>query len=221
MSYRINSSVPKSYRINRSVPKEKHFVDQALHTWMFFDVEILGNSSNTSDGDAEAFQVELNLHLLLSAIEHARIELSRWADYHLCGKSSSPSNYKLAGFMAKWIAKIRPIQIVYKSKSTESYHKKLPILLYKVNAYFAATVIRSYITSPTINPWLFNELIYRLHYRDETSLNISHTAELMELRALQSDGIADVSTSSTPVVKPSLSEIEAAIAKALDGLQKK
>ncbi|WP_157274990.1 hypothetical protein [Dechloromonas agitata] len=56
-------------------------------------------------------------------------------------------------------------------------------MLYSINAKFAAVIVRSYLECGAVDAALIQDLAYRLHYRDETALNLSTFAEYLERTA--------------------------------------
>jgi hypothetical protein len=74
-------------------------LQQIVRVWHTFRQEELTPS--------EAYMSSLHL---LYAIENALIDMNRMAAWHLPGKLAD--RHKYAGFVAKWVAKVRPIQFL-------------------------------------------------------------------------------------------------------------
>jgi len=129
--------------------------------------------------------INVDMPSLTTAIGHARVDIIRWAAFHLSGdKNSRPDRHKYAGFLSKWIAKTRPINIQVADDSTLE-----PLAeFYKINAILAFFVFRSYLhikkehNVPELKK-MEKELIYRFHLRDETGENLAFMAYCYEIVA--------------------------------------
>jgi len=116
----------------------------------------------------DTIEIGLNQYALAAAIGNALIDLERWCSFHLRHASKEkgaplPDHHKYAGFVAKWLAKERPIYI--RELEFNNFHD-LPQQLYRINALFALVVMQSYLESAIPHP-LFEELFYILHFREE------------------------------------------------------
>ncbi len=101
--------------------------------------------------------IHLNRRQLVEAAKHARIDMARMSEMHLLDEEK-PDNHKYAAFLAKWVAKIRPVLV------DDGAEMDTP--LYLVNAQFAVWVFRSYLTED-IPEELVEYLTYILHFREE------------------------------------------------------
>nr|VFJ58362.1 MAG: hypothetical protein BECKFW1821B_GA0114236_10411 [Candidatus Kentron sp. FW] len=83
--------------------------------------------------------VYLSEMLVTKAIDSASIDIGRMVDYHL-KESKKPDRHKVAGFVSKWIAKERPIQLqqVPNLNLTANW-------VYWVNPAFAVLVMASFL----------------------------------------------------------------------------
>ncbi len=109
-----------------------------------------------------SFTLRINSHALAAAIGNALIDIERWCRFHLKNSPHSPKKpdrHKYAGFLAKWLAKERPVFL-------ESEADALPEQLYRINALFAVTVLQAHLDYE-IPDDLWEELFYILHFRDE------------------------------------------------------
>ena len=116
----------------------------------------------------------LNSQLLARAIDNALIDLARMEKHHFSG-NSNPDAHKYAGFVARWVAKERPIQIP----------KNLPVSLaneklYWANAAFAVFVMSSFLEREGIPGNLAFHLKYWFAFRDERGETLSLVAYCCE-----------------------------------------
>lgn len=164
MSYQVNDKVARLNEIIEHIGNVwLHFYETYINS--FIDPEIL-----------KQLEIRVNPYVLSAAIEHARVDLSRWLDLHLSEcPQSMPDNHKYAGFLAKWVAKLRPVMIIVPESFDLTYSREL----YEINALFAVFVFRSYLKRD-ISKKLAKELIYRLHLRDETGENLAFFAYVCE-----------------------------------------
>lgn len=204
-----------TYCINKAItatPEE--MFEHGEKVWKIFSSQIIAGKTARKLGDIDSFFVFKNDHLLLAAVVHARTALSRWADYHLADSESHPSPHKLAVFFGKWVAKIKPIQVIPKSAITSGliidndHVEDMPSILYTVNASFAAAIIRSYLDCDLVQPDIVQDLIYRLHYRDESELALSSLAEYMARTSskFESDNTGNI-LSESPSVPETISQL--------------
>lgn len=117
--------------------------------------------------DWELIEIGLSSYALASAVENALIDICRWSSFHLSvppdGEMARPDRHKYAGFLAKWIAKERPI---YVRPLDYDNPVEIPAEMYRLNSFFALLVIQSYLDKP-MSLKIANELAYLLHFRDE------------------------------------------------------
>jgi hypothetical protein len=114
--------------------------------------------------------VHINPRLVVEAANHSLVDLERMAELHLKGHKK-PDRHKWAGFVAKWIAKIRPIYI--------DSEVEIDANLHFINADFAVWVLRSFLEE-SIPFQLAEQLQYMLHYRDEKGETLSVIAYCAE-----------------------------------------
>ncbi|MEO5346657.1 MAG: hypothetical protein H7834_09810 [Magnetococcus sp. YQC-9] len=55
--------------------------------------------------------IDIDTILLTEAVGHACRDLLRMSDFHLPQEEALPDRHKYAGFVAKWVAKTRPVII--------------------------------------------------------------------------------------------------------------
>jgi hypothetical protein len=121
----------------------------------------------------DEIQIALNNYALVEAVGNAQKDIRRWCSFHLAGNNNSefarPDRHKYGGFLAKWIAKERPIAVLAKNFSAPP---DMPQEMYRLNAFFAIAVLQSYLNNP-IPHILAAELAYILHFRDEKGETIA------------------------------------------------
>ncbi|MBF0418394.1 MAG: hypothetical protein HQL86_09125 [Magnetococcales bacterium] len=128
-------------------------------TWQHFHVDFI----KTQLPAVLIPDVRINLSILMEAIEHAFIDIHRMAAWHLPMEDRRPDRHKWSGFMAKWIAKTRPIYCNFPARGdSESVVNML-------NAHFALYVFRCFLQckSDSHHEILAKNLLYAFHYRDE------------------------------------------------------
>jgi len=113
--------------------------------------------------------IHLNSRLLVEAVKDARVDLQRMVEWHL--RDKSPDRHKYAAFLAKWIAKVRPIYIDEGVAFDASKHF--------INAEFALWIFRSFLTHK-IPLNLRDYLRYMFHFRDERGETLSLIAYCCE-----------------------------------------
>lgn len=132
---------------------------------------------------SENIEIGLNTYALAGAIGNALKDIERWSAFHLTqpqsnGGKSHPDRHKYAGFLAKWIAKERPI---YLKQLNPTIAANIPSEMYRLNAFFSVAVMQSYLQSK-IPRVMAEELAYMLHFRDEkgeTLAILAYCAEKM------------------------------------------
>lgn len=175
----------RRYQVSKAIPLLDEFIGQALEVWVRFENEFLHGPDILPYGTFDHFRVELNDHILTAALEDARIDLSRWADFHLASKAAQglevrPDHHKLGGFTAQWVAKMRPIQVICCHRNDED-PPEMPKPLFQVNAAYASALLRSYLPiNGTIPVTLLSELMYRLHFRSPEGLDLAYFAYTIE-----------------------------------------
>lgn len=181
-----------TYFIQPTVPDSIQIFSYAMKIW-----EKLKDAASLKNENSD-FLVTINPYLLKSAIEHSRIDLSRWVDFHLADQilesekraevqevsedsEKRPDNHKIAGYLAYWIAKIRPIQVIPASQLTTSC-PEMPRELYNINALFAYSFIIGLldIAESDVPHEIEQDLIYRLNYRMDDPLSIAYAAYAAE-----------------------------------------
>lgn len=140
---------------------EEEIAEHINYCVQYFYDKYINNLEFVPQSVHESFDFDINLYALAEAIEDARVDLDRWTKFHLIG-DKKPDNHKYAGFLSKWIARRRPVQVILKDKNCTP---ELPDALYKINATFALIVFRS-LLKKEIPVALVRELIYKFHYRD-------------------------------------------------------
>lgn len=129
-------------------------------------------------------QIEIGIddYALAGAVGNALKDIQRWAAFHLSrpprGDKARPDRHKYAGFLAKWIAKERP---VYLRLADPDKPVQIPPEMYQLNATFAVTVMRAYLDND-MDPILEKEIAYVLHFREErgeTLALLAYCAERM------------------------------------------
>jgi len=105
------------------------------------------------------------------AIDNALKDMARMSDFHLpVGKT--PDRHKYAGFVAKWVAKCRPIQM---DNNTQINSQRL-----WANATFAMFVMASFLDMESIDYKLSEYLKYWFQFRDERGETLSLIAYCWE-----------------------------------------
>lgn len=148
----------------------EEIADRITHIWTDIFVPKYLNDTDRLGYKVQwdTIEIGLNQYALVAAIGNASVDIERWCTFHLKHASkdngpSLPDHHKYAGFLAKWLAKERPIFI--RELDANCFHD-LPQQLYRINALFALVVMQSYLKAP-IPLDLFNELFYVLHFREE------------------------------------------------------
>jgi hypothetical protein len=119
--------------------------------------------------------INLNKVLIAKAIDSAINDMGRMADFHF-NDSGSPDNHKIAGFVAKWVAKERPIQL------PDSGTHELSDWMYKINASFAVFVFQSFVKRPVPSE-IAKNLSYWFRFRDERGETLALIAYCCEQMA--------------------------------------
>jgi hypothetical protein len=133
---------------------EAGLFDHVAKVWEDFTTRHIHNAISVPPGMRSA--LGLNERFLVEAIQHAVIDMERMKILHLAEKP--PDRHKYAGFLSKWIAKIRPIYIHEADEYDSSIHQ--------INAFFALWVFQSFLKS-SVPENLVEYLIYIFHFRDE------------------------------------------------------
>lgn len=100
-----------------------------------------------------------------SAIDNALIDLNRLKDFHMPDIGKCPDRHKIAGFVAKWIAKTKPIQITKKCAFGPQTIKVDQVL--KLNASFAVNIFISFLDPQEVPVNITSYLQYWFEFRDE------------------------------------------------------
>lgn len=159
-----------TFVVNSKIAGFKELIAHVLAIWIHVENEYINNPKWLPPTIREKLDIGMNIHALSEAVENARIDLSRWTEFHLSDKQSLPDNHKYAGFLSKWIAKNRPIYVKDCGLTEE-----LPRDIYQINAIFALAVFRSYLIHD-IPVFLAREMMYRLHFRDDSGENLAFAA---------------------------------------------
>jgi len=101
--------------------------------------------------------IKVNPRQIAEAVKHAVVDMSKMTFLQFT-ENGQPDRHKYAGFVSKWIAKIRPISF--------EDHPDFDVEIYKINAYFAFWVFRSYLFH-SVPQYLIDEMVYTFHFRDE------------------------------------------------------
>jgi len=139
-------------------------MEHLLKTWEDFLEQFVRKNL----GDSWSQELLLHPDIAEEAIGQALRELKQFSAFHLPKPDQNPDRHKWAGFVSKWIAKLRPVQypgIPSKGVAWPAESDQCDIIV-RINAYFAMHVFRSFISSP-IPQALKRELIYIFHYREE------------------------------------------------------
>ena len=142
---------------------------QIAKVWRSFQKDfIFGNvDEHYRDG------IWINRSLLVEAIGNAAVDIERMAELHLPENHQKPDRHKYAGFVSRWIAKTRPIQVKH------HWQIHLPEHILMINACFAYDVFSSFLKS-TVPEETRKTLVYSFHLRDERGENLSLTAYSLE-----------------------------------------
>jgi len=111
--------------------------------------------------DLHDSQAYLSAALLSRAIDNALIDIERMSTWHI-PENSTPDAHKYAGFVAKWIAKERPIQLRKESPVSQVNEK-----LHWANAIFAVYVMSSFLSNNGVPSSLAINLKYWFAFREE------------------------------------------------------
>jgi len=108
----------------------------------------------------DSIYVGFNTSYLDEAVERALIDMRRWADFHNESNGRPPDRHKVASFISKWIAKLRPVCFRVRDSTVE-----LSEDAHFLNDSFAILVFQSFLKKP-IPKRMMGELRYRFHFRD-------------------------------------------------------
>nr|VFJ95825.1 MAG: hypothetical protein BECKLFY1418A_GA0070994_105315 [Candidatus Kentron sp. LFY] len=121
---------------------------------------------------------ELNKMLLAKAIDNAIEDLQRMSLFHF-EKGKEPDRHKYAGFVAKWIAKERPIQLIQRDGAAPPL-SLVTEKLYWINALFAVHVMSSFLRGKGIPPRIGPYLKYIFSFREERGETLALIAYFCE-----------------------------------------
>jgi len=118
-------------------------------------------------------QIYLNQLLTVQAIDNAFCDMERMSHFHMQG-GKTPDRHKYAGFVAKWIAKSRPIQ----------FRDNIPLNqtnsgLLGVNALFSVFVMTSFLQK-TMDGHMAKHLKYWFEFREERGETLALVAYCCE-----------------------------------------
>lgn len=126
--------------------------------------------------------------LLVYSVGNAIKDILRMAEWHLPTPNALPDRHKYSGFLAKWIAKIRPIKINRLVYILPSDKTTLPREIIMVNAHFALYVFRTTLEYDIPEP-IMAHLLYALNFRDWSGENLAllaYASEEMTSRIISS-----------------------------------
>ena len=119
-------------------------------------------------------QVRVDSWLLNCVIDSSMQDLARMADFHI-PPDSSPDRHKYAGYVAKWIAKILPMQLLYDLPLT--LNNKNIIWL---NSELALYVFTSFLNGAKLTPGLVDAMRYSFTYREQNATDLAVLAYCCE-----------------------------------------
>lgn len=113
-----------------------------------------------------------NETLATFAIGNAIVDLERMALFHIRPEKSIPDKHKYAGFLAKWITKVKPVR--YDDKlSTSGIEEPISGDAHIIiNAHFALYIFRSTLEY-SIPKSIQDHLLYAFEYRDWSGENLA------------------------------------------------
>ena len=153
--------------------------DHCEEVWTNFQERYIHNPAMVPLSHRE--HIHLNTRVMVEAIENGVQDLYRMAEYHL-PEGNGPDRHKYAGFLSKWVAKLRPIYLNEGVELTSPIHM--------INAAFAIWIFRSFLEA-NIPETLYRELLYMFHFRDERGETLSVLAYCCEqLGAIETTGQA-------------------------------
>lgn len=146
-------------------------LDKLAESWSFFNNRFLRSPEFCSEPLLKL--IFIDERKLVEAVEHALIDLDRMCRHHLPSDDENPDRHKFAGFLSRWVAKIRPIYIA------DGYDHEVPDTLYRLNAHYAFVVFRQFLRYPVPGE-IQRNLVYAFHYRDwrgEALALLAYTSE--------------------------------------------
>lgn len=148
---------------------------QICKTWRFFYIDFIKTQiqANLING------IQINMNILQEAISHAFVDIERMSQFHLPPADRRPDRHKWSGFMAKWIAKMRPIYCTIPGKAKHNE------IIQTLNAHFATYIFRCflYLKPNAYHDSLAKNLLYSFHYRDERGETLALIAYCYESMA--------------------------------------
>ena len=175
MTDQFNTDPPYFSDLNKNTATVEKLVEDVVETYDDFAKNYLESEDFIPNDLVDKIRISVDWHALVAAVGHARADMIRWGAFHL-SKEADPKldRHKYAGFLSKWIAKARPINL------EADLSIELPIALCRLNAFFAFLVFRSYLNfndcdNITLEK-IEKELMYRFHFRDETGENLAFIA---------------------------------------------
>lgn len=150
------------------IQKAHLLLKQAVSVWSTF-------KSENGLSDSEVFLCPLHLR---AAIDNAIIDMERMVDFHFvqgaCADKKMPDNHKYAGFVSRWVAKIRPIR----------FHRPMAINLtnaqrLELNSVFSVYIMAGFLKfSIPIN--IARNLRYWFTFREERGETLAMLAYCAE-----------------------------------------
>jgi hypothetical protein len=112
-----------------------------------------------------------------AAIDNALMDLERLKDFHMPIDGKLPDRHKIAGFIARWVAKVKPIQIT--SECAFGFRNTDVEQLLKLNSSFAVHVFSSLLKEEMPNN-MAKYLRYWFEFRDERGETLAFVAYCCE-----------------------------------------
>lgn len=161
--------------LDKNTAPTNELVESVVNTYDFLVERYLKNEDFISNDLDDKIRISVNWHALVAAVGNARADMIRWGAFHLSEETDPKlDRHKYAGFLSKWIAKVRPINL------EADLSVELPLALCRLNELFAFLVFRSYLNfddgDNIILEKIEKELMYRFHFRDETGENLAFLA---------------------------------------------
>lgn len=186
MSGQINSNELLSVK-DRFQIDEQILFKHISAVWEVF----LHEMSSTYDYEKQGIRIQLSEPVLTEAVLTAVSDICRMVSFHFREvedsshqKYTGPDRHKYSAFLARWIAKMRPVNFFVPNEIDPPFH------LYQINAFFALYVFRSFLTQ-NVPDEVVPSLIYSFHYREIAPEILAILAyageEISSLREAQSD----------------------------------
>ena len=112
--------MPEKFKIDPScfgildteTASDKKLVEDVFNTYDYFVKQYIEDENFIPKNLAGKIRITMGWHALVAAVGHARVDMIRWGAFHL-SKEPNPKldRHKYAGFLSKWIAKVRPVNL--------------------------------------------------------------------------------------------------------------